>query len=78
MKEIRFTDSTFRIISAVDFHGYNRDQNPKYYESLKIVPGYFGDKASLSFLVFGHVSKSRHYQSILPDFVHIYSLPATK
>ncbi|MDP1621068.1 MAG: hypothetical protein Q8M08_01885 [Bacteroidales bacterium] len=78
LKEIAFNDSTFTILSAVDFQGYDKDQNPKYYESLKLVPGCFLNSSSVSFLTIGHVAKSRQYQSILPDFVHLYSLPANK
>ena len=78
LKEIRFSDSTFTILSAVDFHGYDKDQNPKYYESLQLVPGCYLNPAAVSVLAVGHVAKSRQYQSTLPDFVHLYSLPATK
>ncbi|MCX6268916.1 MAG: hypothetical protein NTW16_16445 [Bacteroidetes bacterium] len=78
LKEIRFSDTSFSIVATVDFHGYDKDQNPKYYESLKLVPGRFLNGAAGSFLVMGHVPKSRHYQTILPDFVHLYSLPVNK
>ncbi|MFZ4521603.1 MAG: hypothetical protein ACOYNC_07855 [Bacteroidales bacterium] len=78
MKEIRFNDTTFVLLSGVDFHGYDKDQNPKYYESLMLVPGCFLKPASALFLVSGHVAKARHYESTLPDFVHLYSLPANK
>jgi hypothetical protein len=78
LKEIRFNDSTFNILSAVDFHGYDKDQNPKYYESLTLLPGCFLNPATGSVLAFGHVSKVRHYQEILPDFVHLYSLPTNQ
>jgi hypothetical protein len=74
LKEIRFNDSTFAILSAVDFRGFTGDQNPKYYESLKLVPGYFRGPSSGSFLTIGSVAKERHYESILPDFVHLYSI----
>ncbi len=78
MKEIRFNDSTFTIVSDVDFHGYEKDQNPKYYESLKLVPGGYLNASTVSFLTLGSIPKSRHYQAILPDFAHLYSLPAIK
>jgi hypothetical protein len=78
LKDIRFNDTTYVIQSAFDFHGYDKDQNPKYYESLKLVPGNFLDSETTSVLVIGHVSKQRQYQAILPDFVHLYALPAIK
>ncbi len=78
MKEIRFNDTTFNILAGIDFHGYEQDRNPKYYESLKLIPGCFLDPQQTSFLTIGHVSKTRHYQAKLPDFVHLYSLPANK
>ncbi len=78
LKEIIFNDTTFNIVSTVDFHGYDRDQSPRYYESLKLIPGNFLNPSRGSFLAIGHVSKTRHYQDILPDFIHLYSLPANK
>jgi len=78
MKEIRFSDSTFSIISNVDFTGYAKDQNPKYYESLRLVPGSYLRPQDVSFMVIGHVAASRHYQAVLPDFTDLYSLPANK
>ncbi len=78
LKEIRFSDTAFTILSGVDFHGYAKDQNPKYYESLKLVPGCFLNASEVSIIAIGHVSKSRQYQSLLPDFVQIYALPVNK
>ena len=75
LKELRFNDSTFAIWSSVDFEGYDGDRNPKYYESLKLIPGHFLDPSSVSLVVVGHVAASRNYQSVLPDFVNLYSLP---
>ena len=78
LKEIRFNDSTFRIISSVDFQGFSMDQNPKYYESLTLIPGNFLDASSSSILTIGCVAKERHYDAILPDFVHLYAFPSKK
>jgi len=75
LKEIRFNDTTFRIISSLDFQGYDRDQNPKFYETLRMIPGYFRDASSFSFLTIGSVAKERQYDSVLPDFVHLYAIP---
>ncbi|MEI7499225.1 MAG: hypothetical protein WCK84_02150 [Bacteroidota bacterium] len=78
LKEISFNDSTFRILSGVDFSGCEKGSNPKYYESLTLIPGYFLSPSSFSFLTIGSVEKERHYESILPDFVHLYSLTGKK
>jgi hypothetical protein len=78
MKEIRFNDSTFSILAGVDFHGFPKDQNPKYYEFLSLIPGKFLNQPAGSFLAVGHIAKVRRYQAILPDFVQLYSLPANK
>ena len=78
LKEIRFNDSTFRILSNIDFQGYDKDQNPKYYESLMLIPGCFPSASSCSFIAAGSVDKSRNIQSILPDFVHLYSVSPKK
>lgn len=78
LKEIRFNDTTFAIVSGIDFTGFELDRNPKYYESLKLVPGCFLKASSHSILAIGHINESRHYKSILPDFVHLYTLPETK
>jgi hypothetical protein len=73
LKEISFSDSAFRIHSRVDFQGYDRDCNPKYYESLMLVPGHFLGPSVISFLAVGHVAKERNYQAVLPDFVGLFS-----
>ena len=78
LKEIRFNDTTFRIVSDVDFRGFDKDRNPKYYETLTLVPGYFQSPSAGTFLVIGSVKKERHYESILPDFVQRYALPNQK
>jgi hypothetical protein len=78
LKQIRFNDTTFAILSRVDFHGYEKDQNPKYYESLKLIPGYFTGPATLSMVVAGQVNPSSKFQSVLPAFVHLYSIPGNK
>jgi hypothetical protein len=78
LKEIRFNDTTFSILSNIDFDGYESSRNPKYYESLTLIPGSFLTPSSCSFLTVGSVEKERHSESILPDFVHLYSFPAKK
>ena len=87
LKEIRFSDSTFQIISNLDFSGYEMDHNPKYYESLKIIPGRFIDPLVNSFLVVAGNTKKKEnnlkemieYREIqnLPNSIQIYRYPKT-
>lgn len=82
LKQITFSDSTFHILSNIDFAGYVSDHNPKYYEVLKLIPGKFtGNQAS--FLVIGCNCRNRDYSGKecdeyenlpeLPDFISVYS-----
>jgi hypothetical protein len=72
LKEISFNDTTYAIRSTVDFRGYEQDRNPKYYESLALVPGRFGASGT-TLLVSGRVDPVRGYQSVLPDLFQLYS-----
>ncbi|MCK9219231.1 MAG: hypothetical protein M0P47_04170 [Bacteroidales bacterium] len=75
LKEVRFNDSTFQIIAWVDFHGYPNDNNPKYYESLALIPGKFCGSENPGFLVVGKIAKERNYVKTLPDFVQFFTIP---
>lgn len=74
LKEIRFSDTAFTIISSLDFRGYDKGMNPKFYEKLNLIPLNSGNPGHPAFLVNGSVARERHYESILPDFIHLYSL----
>ena len=78
LKRIIFSDTTFVIRSTVDFQGYEMDHNPKYYESLALVPGHFLSATGVSYLVIGHNAKERRYEKILPDFIDLYSFTNKK
>ena len=78
LKEIRFNDSTFAVLRSVDFRGYEKDRNPKYYESLRLVPGRFLSPREITLFVIGHVDPARGYQSVLPDFTDIYTIPENR
>ncbi len=78
LREIRFNDSTFTILQSYDFHGFEQDHNPKYYESLALIPGHYSGPPGISFLTVGHIARERHYESILPDFVALYSMSKKK
>ncbi len=75
LKDIRFNDSTFQVLQNIDFRGYQASHNPKYYESLLLVPGNFAGAAG--FFVSGRIARERNDGSILPDFNDIYAFPQT-
>lgn len=72
LKHMRFNDSTFQILGNIDFHGFDKDYNPKYYEFLQIIPGKFSTPSGTALLVIG---SNRKELKILPDFMELYSLP---
>jgi len=84
LKEIRFNDSTFRILTSVDFSGFDGDHNPKYYEILKLHAGNWIDPAITSILVIGRNCKDPGYNGSkcseyeenpdLPSTLQIYSV----
>jgi hypothetical protein len=78
LKEISFSDSAYAIRSGVDFEGYAKDYNPKYYESLRLIAGKFTPAAEASFLLIGKNAPERRYEAILPDFIHLYSVSSKK
>ncbi len=74
LKEIRFNDSTYQILSDIDFTGYQKDHNPKYFESLRIIPGSYLHPGTRSFLL---LEKNGKNNDLLPDAVQIYSFKKT-
>jgi len=84
LKQIRFNDTTFQILQNIDFAGFSKDHNPKYYEVLSLIPGKFINSAVTSLLVIGRNCKNEksdgkeclEYQnkSVLPDVISIYSM----
>lgn len=75
LKEILFNDSTYQVLQNIDFTGFEASHNPKYYESLLLVPGNFTGGGG--FFVSGRIAKERNYGPILPDFNDIYVFPKT-
>lgn len=83
LNEICFNDSTFRILSSIDFKGYPEDQNPKYYEILKLYTGNWLKPDVTSVLVIGRNCKDPAYAggncseyenlSDLPNMLQLYS-----
>lgn len=72
LKQIRFSDTTFRILANVDFRGYDNDHNPKYYEMLRIIPGNFTNAGKTSLMIIGR-NKNKSTSRILPDVIQVYS-----
>jgi hypothetical protein len=68
----------------MDFTGFDKDFNPKYYEILRIVPGMLVNRDLTSLLVIGKNCKRRDSTSneckefidlsVLPGILQIYSL----
>ena len=83
LKEIQFNDSTFAILGNVDFTGYEKDRNPKFYEALKLVPGRITNPTLTSVMVIARNCKDRNYKGglckewenlpYLPNTLRIYS-----
>ena len=83
LKEIQFNDSSFRVIANMDFHGYDQDHNPKYFEILRLLPGKLVKPGMTSFLVIGknckeHDQNSKECirfedQQELPNTIQVYS-----
>ncbi|MCX6290581.1 MAG: hypothetical protein NT126_02300 [Bacteroidetes bacterium] len=63
------------ILNTLDFKGYPGDQNPKYYESLQLIPGHFISGSATDFLVVMRNQydgdKNKNY---LPNRVQLYSI----
>ncbi len=70
LKQVKFNDTTFQILGNIDFHGFDKDFNPKYYESLQIIPGNFSTSSVPAFFIIG--SNGKETKS-LPDFMELYS-----
>lgn len=67
LKEIGFNDTTYVIRHQIDFSGFNEIMNPKFYESLRIIPVSIKGKG-ITLLLIGHNAPERRYSEILPDF----------
>ncbi|HZX62530.1 MAG TPA: hypothetical protein VFE66_04885 [Bacteroidales bacterium] len=88
LKEIRFNDSTFQVIANMDFIGYEKDFNPKYYEILRLVPAMLVNPGLTSFLVIGKNCKKKDPKEKeckefidtpeLPGIIQVYSLQKTE
>lgn len=73
LKEVSFSDTSFTILSNIDFQGYTADQNPKYYESLILAQGRYLHNQPALLLVSGKNLPERNHGNILPDFTYFYS-----
>ncbi len=73
LKEILFNDTTFQVLANIDFTGFEKDHNPKYFESLKICSGTFLRTGFSSLLLIQKNPKNKDFRS-LPEAIQIYSL----
>jgi hypothetical protein len=88
LKEIIFNDTTFHVMANMDFKGYEKDFNPKYYDVLRIIPGVFLKPGEESFMVIGRNCKTRdtltnecsEFQNLpfLPNTLQFYSFQTSK
>jgi hypothetical protein len=88
LKEIKFNDTTFQVVANIDFSGYEKDFNPKYYEVLRIIPGIFLDPGKESLMIIGRNCRTRdavtkeckEYRDLpfLPNTLQFYSFQPLK
>jgi hypothetical protein len=76
LKMIEFNDTTFRIMASMDFSGYEKDFNPKFYEALRLLPGRWIDPGKCSMMVIAKNTKQKEYENLpyLPNSIQVYSL----
>lgn len=78
LKDLVFNDTTFQILHKIDFSGFPDDQNPKYYEVLRLVPGNWTDPRITSLLVIARNCADPSYQGgICTDYEDLPALPST-
>ena len=76
LKEIRFNDTTFQVIANMDFSGYEKDYNPKYFEILRLFPMLVNTKQT-SLLVIGKNGKKKNANGKDgSEFIDLPALPA--
>jgi len=84
LKQISFNDSTFEIRHMVDFKGYEKDYNPKYYELFVPVTGRFLHPGQDLMLIissncrewdlYGKKCREAENHPSLPDRINLYTL----
>jgi len=88
LKEIGFNDSTFQVIANMDFTGYEKDFNPKYFEILRLFSSSLITPGKTSLLVIGknhqkETTKGHESQKFielpdLPDAIQVYTFKNTQ
>ncbi len=71
MKLISFTEKAYDILANIDFKGYQKDYNPKYYENLLLCMGNFSGRKSFSIFT---ACMNHSIITDLPDGLGLYSL----
>jgi len=78
LKHIAFNDTTFQILSTIDFKGYKNDYNPKFYEIVHLIPGCFIEKNKTSFLTLCYNCKNGNlHDSNCKQYINHSFLPNT-
>jgi hypothetical protein len=72
LKELQFNDTTYQIVANMDFTGFENDHNPKYFSSLRIVPGDFLTPGQTSFLLIQRNPGQMDLKE-LPDAIQVYT-----
>ena len=70
MKLIRFSEKSYQILGNIDFKGYEKDHNPKYYENLIVSAGKFADNNTVSFFT---LCSNNSIIVDLPETIGLYS-----
>jgi hypothetical protein len=84
LKNITYDKKGFYIASIPEFTGYTSDQNPKYYEVVRLLPGNFTGGATNILCILrncadknfdGRGCKNFESMNELPNRIQVYSLP---
>lgn len=73
-KVISFNNGGYVIDANIDFAGYPKDYNPKYFEKLTVVAGNFMEKNTTSVFTFCGSLKNKHSSfADMPPYIGIFS-----
>ena len=84
LKRISADKNGFYISSTIDFKGYPKDHNPKYYEVLRLLPGNFKGNGNSLIAIMRNCADEPYYgwhcneyETVpdLPDAIQLYNFP---
>lgn len=83
LKNIIFNDSTYQILSNIDFKGYPNNYNPKFYETVRLIPGCFieNNKTSIMTICYNLKSSEKNQyanHNFLPNAIHFFTMNSNK